>query len=147
MTATEILKRDHDEAMQMIEQLESAEDGAQLQGANLELFGKLKGALGLHTLVEERVFYHPLANLPETQELIKESYKEHREVDELLVKMSSPTDDWKAVLSDLKSKIEHHVEEEEGELFPLSEQLLGRDQLEAMGREIENMKKGKSVIA
>ena len=147
MTATEILKQDHDEVAGMIEQLESAEDGAQLQGSNLELFGKLKSALALHTLVEERVFYHPLANLPETQDLIKESYKEHREVDEMLVKMSSPGKGWKALLSVLKSKIEHHVEEEEGELFPKAERLLGRDQLEQMGREIENMKEGKSPTA
>ena len=147
MTATEILKQDHDEVAGMIEQLESAEDGAQLQGPNLELFGKLKSALALHTLVEERVFYHPLANLPETQDLIKESYKEHREVDEMLVKMSSPGKGWKALLSVLKSKIEHHVGEEEGELFPKAERLLGRDQLEQMGREIENMKEGKSPTA
>lgn len=147
MTATETLKQDHMEAMQLIEKLESAEGGTELQGANLELFGKLKSALALHTLVEERVFYHALANLPETRDLITEAYKEHREVDELLVKMSSPNDDWKALLNDLKGKIEHHVAEEEGELFPKSEQLLGQDQLEDMGREIENMKKGKSTIA
>lgn len=147
MKATELLKQDHDEAQELIEQLEEMESGEPLQGPTLELFGKLKSALALHTLVEERVFYHPLANLPETQDLIHEAYTEHRAVDELLVKMSQPGGDWEAQLSDLKDMLEDHIEEEENDLFPKAERLLGEDQLDQIGREIENMKEGKAAIA
>ena len=80
MTAIELLKQDHDEAMMMIERLERVEQGAQLRGSNLALFGRLKSALTMHTLVEEQILYHSLANLEETKELIKGSYDGHRTV-------------------------------------------------------------------
>jgi len=147
MTAIELFKQDHDEAMRMIEQLERVEQGAQLRGSNLALFGRLKSALTLHTLIEEQIFYHPLANLEEAKELIEESYDEHRTVDELLVKMSVPSQDWQAVLSELKTALQHHVRKEESELFPKAELLLGRQQLQEMGRQIMNIKRGKSAHA
>ena len=81
MTAIELLKQDHDEAMMMIERLERVEQGAQLRGSNLALFGRLKSALTMHTLVEEQILYHSLANLEETKEMIKESYDGHRTMD------------------------------------------------------------------
>src|ERR671924_172882 len=108
MTATELLKRDHREALGMIEKLQNTEGALTAGGAKLELFGKLKSALSLHTSMEEQIFYHALANLEETRELIQESYKEHRQVDELLVKMSAPSDEWESQLDDLQGKIEHH---------------------------------------
>jgi hemerythrin superfamily protein len=147
MTAVELLKRDHREASGMIEQLQSTEGGLTAGGAKLELFGKLKAALSLHTSMEEQIFYHALANLEETRDLIQESYKEHRQVDELLVKMSQPSGEWESQLDDLKGKIEHHVEEEEGELFPKAERLLGEARLEEMGRQMEQIKQGKSAQA
>jgi hemerythrin-like domain-containing protein len=147
MTAIELLKQDHDEAMRMIGQLERVEQGAQLRGSNLELFGRLKSALALHTMVEEQIFYHSLANLEETKELIKESYDEHRTVDALLVKMSAPSQDWRAALGELKSALQHHVREEETELFPRAERLLGRQRLQEMGRKIANIKRGRAATA
>ena len=147
MTAIELLKQDHDEAMEMIERLELVERGAQLRGSNLELFGQLKSALTLHTLIEEQVFYHSLANLKETEELIKKSYDEHRTVDELLVKMSAPSQDWRVALGELKAAFRRHVREEENELFPKAERLLGAQRLQEMGRQITNIKRGKAATA
>jgi len=147
MTAIELLKQDHDEAMMMIEQLERVEQGAQLRGSNLALFGRLKSALTMHTLVEEQILYHSLANLEETKEMIKESYDGHRTMDELLVKMSAPSQDWRAVLGELKAALQHHVREEESELFPKAERLLGGQRLQVMGRQIKNIKRGKAATA
>jgi iron-sulfur cluster repair protein YtfE (RIC family) len=147
MRAIELLKQDHDEAMRMIEQLERVEQGAQLRGSNLALFGRLKSALTLHTLVEEQILYHSLANLEETKELIKGSYDGHRTVDELLVKMSAPSQEWRAALSELKTALQHHVREEEGALFPKAERLLGGQRLQEMGRQITNIKRGKAATA
>jgi hemerythrin-like domain-containing protein len=96
--------------------------------------------------MEEQAFYHSLANLQETNELIKGAYEEHRKVDELLVKMTTAKN-WKPLLGDLKAQISHHVQEEEGELFPHAERLLPQNLLKEMGRQLENMKEGKAAIA
>jgi hemerythrin-like domain-containing protein len=147
MTAIELLKQDHEEAMGMVERLELVEQGAQLRGSNLALFGWLKSALTLHTLIEEQILYHSLANLKETEELIKKSYDEHRTVDGLLVKMSAPSQDWRVALGKLKAALQHHISEEENELFPKAERLLGARRLEEMGRQIMNIKRGKAATA
>jgi hemerythrin-like domain-containing protein len=144
MLATDFLKTQHREAMAMIEMLEK-KDGAMLEGASLKLFGKLKSALVFHTTVEEQIFYHTLANEPLTEELVDESYAEHRTVDELLVALSVPTEKWKHLLGRLKREIAHHVDEEENDLFPRAEQILGKRKLQDMGWQMEQIKKGKSA--
>ena len=49
-------------------------------------------------------------------------------------------EEFQDLLFQLKESINHHVEEEEGEIFPLSERLLGEDSLEQMGNEMSKMK-------
>jgi hemerythrin-like domain-containing protein len=146
MDAIELLKQDHREARNLIEQLES---GSQDETAspNMELFNKLKSALMLHTEIEEQIFYPPLENYDETRDLVKEAYKEHEQVDELLAEMSNPGDDWNDQLSELKESIEHHVGEEENEMFPTVEKLFGQERLQEMGRQMSNMKRGKGTAA
>jgi len=144
MNATEFLKNQHREAMAMIELLEK-KDGERLEGKSLQLFGKLKSALVFHTSVEEQIFYHTLANEPLTQDLIHDAYTEHRAVDRLLVSLSVPTDKWRQLLRELKREIAHHVDEEENDIFPRAEQLLGKTRLKHMGWQMEQIKKGKSA--
>src|SRR4051794_18377286 len=98
MKATELLKQDHKEALCLIDQLESAGS----QGANTETFAKLKAALTLHTKLEESLLYPALENFDETRDQIRESYREHKQVDELLAEMTKPADDWGDKLTDLR---------------------------------------------
>jgi hemerythrin-like domain-containing protein len=144
MNATTFLKKQHREAMAMIELLEQG-DGEKLEGASLVLFGKLKSALVFHTTVEEQIFYHNLANEPLTENLIDDAYSEHRAVDQLLVGLSVPTDKWRQLLHELKREVAHHVDEEENDIFPKAEKLLGKRKLDQMGWQMEQIKKGKTA--
>lgn len=145
MTAIEFLKTQHREAIAMIETLEQ-KNGKALDPPSLVVFGKLKSALVFHTAVEEQIFYHELANNEATKDLIHDAYQEHRAVDELMVKLTTATPDkFSGYLSELKQEIAHHVDEEENDLFPKAEALLGAQKLEAMGRQLEQVKKGKSA--
>jgi iron-sulfur cluster repair protein YtfE (RIC family) len=145
MTAIEFLKTQHREAMALIQTLEQ-KNGNALDPPSLAVFGKLKSALGFHTAVEEQIFYHELANDDATKDLIHEAYQEHRAVDQLLVKLTTATPDkFATYLSELKQEIAHHVDEEENDLFPEAERLLGQQKLEAMGYQLEQVQKGKSA--
>ena len=144
MNATELLKNDHKEALAIIEQLESAGDGA----PDMTLFNQLKNALTLHTKLEEKFLYPALQNFDETRDQVEESYEEHREVDELLAKMSTPGEEWNDQLDELKDDLEHHIDEEENEMFPKAQTLLGQTRLEEMGRQMQQMKQqGKAATA
>ena len=143
MTATELLKNDHAEAASMMDELEGA-GGA---SAGRETFGRLKAALTLHTEMEEQIFYPALEEFDETRGLIQEAYKEHRQVKELLSRMDGQGGDFSDNLSELRGAVEHHVEEEENDLFPKAERLLGESRLQEMGRRMEEMKRGRAAAA
>lgn len=135
MNITELLIEDHREAESLIAELEGS--------ADKETFKKLKRALTMHTMVEEDIFYPALEEFEETSDLVDESYQEHDEVDQLLEDMSAAeidSEEFQDLLAQLKESIEHHVEEEENELFPLSETLLGAETLDAMGDQMLKMK-------
>lgn len=144
MNATELLKNDHKEALAIVEQLENGGDGA----PDMALFNQLRSALKLHTKLEEKFLYPALQNFDETRDQVEEAYEEHKEVDELLARMSTPGEDWNDQLDELKDDLEHHIEEEENDMFPKAQSLLGQSQLEEMGRQMEEMKQqGKAATA
>ena len=144
MTATEFLKRQHREALAMVKTLEGRDGN--LSAADLQVFGKLKSALVFHTAVEEQIFYHELANDQATKHLIHEAYLEHRTVDDLLVQLTvAPPDQWPKHPARLRREISHHIAEEENDLFPKAEQLLGKSKLKEMGWQMEQIQKGKSA--
>ena len=147
MTATDILKQDHREAMGLFERLESIQEGSGAGGSKDKLFNQLEEALKLHTKLEGQVFYPALEKFDETRDLVKEVYQEHREVDQLLAEMSPAGGDFEGKLSKLCRNVEDHVDEEEGEMFPKAEQLLGQARLQEMGRQMDEMKKGQSATA
>lgn len=135
MEITKLLKEDHREVEELIAQLE--------EGADKETFLKLKSSLELHTQIEENIYYPALEGKDETDELVTDAYQEHDEVDELLEEMRGTdieSDEFQVLLKQLKDSIEHHVKEEENELFPKSEEVLGAETLEKMGDEMEKMK-------
>lgn len=140
MNITELLKEDHREVEGLIAQLEGSADH--------ETFGKIKSALKMHTKIEEEILYPAMEDFDETEELVDESYQEHDEVDQLLMEMSGTqpqSEEFQDLLAQLKESIEHHVGEEENELFPNAESLLGAETLEEMGNKAEQMKNESSM--
>jgi hemerythrin superfamily protein len=144
MNAIELLKSDHRQAEGLMDQIELADKGA---ASSKPLFNELKAALTLHTQIEEQIFYPALRSHEETRDMIEESVREHDEVDQLLAEMTamSPRDDeFMDKLVELRDSVSHHVEEEESEMFPKAEQILGRERLNQMGDQMMQMKQGKS---
>jgi iron-sulfur cluster repair protein YtfE (RIC family) len=148
LDAIELLTKQHREAQEMLARLAGGE-------AKRELFGQLKDALTLHTRMEEEVFYPELEDFEETHALVEESYDEHRRVDQLLKRMSEASEraagetgvessDWRGMLAELRDAVTHHVNEEEGEMFPRAAKLLKPDRLRDMGFEMKRLQSGQS---
>jgi hemerythrin-like domain-containing protein len=99
--------------------------------------------LEMHAQLEENVFY-PAVN-EETEEgpaLVKESLSEHETVKHLIQElrgMAHDTDAFDAKFQELIHNVEHHVEEEEAEMFPLAEEELAED-LTEMKDEMQELK-------
>ena len=141
MDAFELLKQDHKTVSGIFEQLdETTERGVKTRD---ELFTKLKTELDIHAFIEETMLYPTLKEAKETHDITLEAIEEHKVVKKLLAELDTlPKDreEWGAKLTVLKENVEHHVEEEESEMFPDGRKVLSKDQLEELGTRMEASK-------
>jgi hemerythrin-like domain-containing protein len=134
MDAFNLLKADHRKVEDLFAQLESARGAAKLR-----VFEQIKMELDLHTQIEEKVLYPALEEPKQTHELTLEAYEEHDVVKKLLQQMSrakSATEEWEAQAKVLQENVEHHVQEEENELFKKATAALSREEIEELGEEL-----------
>jgi hemerythrin superfamily protein len=150
MDCFQLLKQDHDEVTQLLKQCKEA--GTDKKA--MEVFKKLARNLAVHAKLEETLFYPKFREDEELGALIEEAYDEHHEVEEMLAEMAqmSPEDEeWAENLKELKANIEHHVKEEEHELFPLAAKALSEEEATELGETIaeekQEMMKGKHRAA
>ena len=131
MDPFELLEKDHQKVSILFQEIESASGDAKLA-----IFRQLKQELDTHTHIEETIFYPALEREKETREITLEAYEEHRVVKDLLSQLdaaSSADEDWDARLTVLKENVEHHVDEEEGELFDKANDVLTGQQADDLG--------------
>ena len=117
-----ILKQDHDEVTELFQQVKEAKGDAAS-----ELFQQIKLKLVPHSRAEEAEFYEPLLKQKRTADKIRESREEHLMADALIAEIEAltPRDpEWIAKVNVLADVVGHHIDEEEGELFPLARQVL-----------------------
>jgi iron-sulfur cluster repair protein YtfE (RIC family) len=148
MNAFTLLKKDHEKVAGMLEKIEETTERA-IVGRD-ELFTRLKQELDLHATIEEEIFYPALEETDEAREITLEAYEEHRLVKQLLGELESEpkdTEEWTAKFTVLKENIEHHVEEEEGELFTKARQALSEEEIETLGERLQEAKQQNSLAA
>jgi hemerythrin superfamily protein len=134
MNAIELLESQHREVEDLFESLEDSKDADEKD----DLFMTLADLLSMHAAIEERLFY-PAVKAVETEDLLREAVEEHLSVKRLLADLleTDPADAaFDARIKVLEEQVAHHVEEEEGALFPEVKKLLDADQLEALGGEM-----------
>ncbi|HEX3264946.1 MAG TPA: hemerythrin domain-containing protein [Candidatus Limnocylindrales bacterium] len=135
MDAITLLKADHDEVKGMLSELEPTTERA--VKTRTELFEKIKAALTVHEIIEEEIFYPTLKQHPRAKEIVLEGYEEHDVVNILMGELSAlPVDDetWGPKASVMIENIEHHIEEEEGDMFKKARQVLSEDELQELGK-------------
>jgi hypothetical protein len=138
MDVLTFLKDEHDEAKAVFKKLEKAE-GAAAQ----KLWDQLGSMLSLHEEMEETLFYPPLKKEEAAKDLILEAYQEHHVMDVLIAELSQlkPTDEaWEPKIKVLQENTEHHIEEEEGELFPKVRKIWDTERRQQVGRQMQEMK-------
>jgi hemerythrin-like domain-containing protein len=151
MNAFQLLKEDHQKVSGIFQQLEPTTERA--EKTRTELFAQLKQELDIHAQIEESIFYPAIKQAAETREIVLEGYEEHAVVKTLLGEldgMDVTSEQWTAKFKVLMENVEHHVEEEEGEMFQKARQVLSEDQITQLGERMEEEKKrllGQSTAA
>jgi hemerythrin superfamily protein len=139
LDAVELIKSDHRKVEQLFRGFEEAGDRA--YKTKQELVGRIVEELEVHATIEEEIYYPAVEAKArkDGKELIAEAVEEHHVVKILLGElgsMSSEDEAFDAKVTVLMENVRHHVEEEEGELLPQSEKILGTDELTRLGEQM-----------
>lgn len=129
-----MLKADHDTVKELLEQLDATtERGVKRR---TELFATIKAELTVHEIIEEEIFYPALKAHPKAKDIVLEGYEEHHVVDLLMGELEAldvSDEAWGAKATVMKENIEHHIEEEEGEMFRQARAVFDKDELRDLG--------------
>jgi hemerythrin superfamily protein len=139
MNALDILKQDHQKVKGLFQEIRKDFD----RGRQKELFDKIDTELEIHTHIEETVFYPAVDEHEEFKDMIAEALEEHQEAKSLLdelEELGADDHDFGSKLQQLMEAVEHHVEEEEGEMFPKIQEVFDEHELEELGRDLEMAK-------
>ena len=133
MNALTLLKEDHDKVKKLLEQGESTTERA--VKTREELFDKIKGELKVHEAIEEEVLYPALREFAATKEIVLEAFEEHHVVDVIVGELeATPVDDeaWAAKFTVMKENLEHHIEEEDDEMFKQARKVMDESELDEL---------------
>ena len=144
--AIALLEADHKKVIKLFKEVEDLSDRAtaQLQKLGDEICQELK----VHAEIEEKIFYPAIQERTkrghkEEKDLVLESYEEHAAAKKVIADIEaidSNDDSFKPMIKALSELIEHHVKEEESELFPNSRELFSADEMLELGNRMAAMK-------
>jgi hemerythrin superfamily protein len=133
--ATKLLKEDHDKVRALFKQYE--ELGDRSRSEKRRVVDQVSRELEIHAKIEEEIFYPAcLEGEKDAQKIVYESFEEHKIVKTLVAELGRmrPSDEqFDAKVTVLKENVEHHAKEEEDDLFPKAEDILGDDRLRELG--------------
>ncbi|HEX6127050.1 MAG TPA: hemerythrin domain-containing protein [Pyrinomonadaceae bacterium] len=141
MNAIELLKEDHDKVDKLFQKVKANEDAD-----HRDTFEKIKAELEVHTHIEETIFYPKMKEEgdEEIKKIVLEGVEEHHQAKMFLRELSSLVDDsekFQPKLKVLMEDIEHHVQEEEGKMFPMIQKQFDEYTLQMLGEEMDKEKK------
>ena len=145
MNAITLLKNDHKTVEELFKRLEKL--GPRAVKSKRDIVERIVRELTIHAGIEEMLFYPAVREAAENgdvDETVLESLEEHHIVKWVLwelERMSAEDERFDAKVTVLMENVRHHVEEEEKELFPQVNKLLGRARLDELGDAMVKAKK------
>jgi len=139
--AITLLETDHRRMEELLRRGEDTDERAVAERTSL--LDTLTAELNVHELIEEKVLYPALKSHPEARDIVLEGYQEHHVADLIVTELHAVAKDderWGAKFKVLKESIEHHIKEEEGEMFRTARAIFSRDELRDLGQRMAAMK-------
>lgn len=140
LNALTLLKQDHDKVKQLFKNFEKLAEKGDV-AAKVLVANEICAELTVHAAAEEEVFYSAARDAIHDDDMINEADIEHDSAKDLIAQIQAmdPKDDmYDARMKVLSEYIDHHVEEEEGEMFPKARK--AKLDLETLGKEFSEKK-------
>ncbi len=140
MLIYQILQQDHRRVESLLNELVNLADDAKNRD---NVIKQIRDELIPHARAEETVFYNSLRALDLAKGLALQGYQEHFEAESLLrmLQVRAKIDaEWRKTAKKLRNSVLHHIQEEEGKIFAVAQQVFTKDEAEMMGTAFEQLK-------
>jgi hemerythrin superfamily protein len=142
MNALNLLKTDHASVRTLFGSFERT-GKTDLEKRN-DLLAQIRREIQIHLKAEEEIFYPALKALNgEGRQLVSQALNDHKDINDLLTQISRlklTAKNFDDRFEALIESVDHHVEEEEGEIFRFAEENCSEQELEDLGRQIQERK-------
>ena len=134
------LKQDHDRHRAMLDRVGDTSGDSE---ERREAFKALRVDVSAHANAEEQSLYAEMLARPELQDKGRHSVAEHKEVDDYfedLVDMDFSSTGWLTRFKTLRDRLEHHMDEEENEIFAAARKDLSKERAEELTKIFDDRK-------
>jgi hypothetical protein len=141
LDAIELLEREHRRFENLLKQGEETTERA--RAGRREVLATLVSELNAHELMEEKVLYPALQAHPQAREIVLEGFEEHHVADLIVNELrdvATSDEAWGAKFKVLKENIEHHIQEEEGNMFRLARGIFSREELRMLAARMQKIR-------
>ena len=142
----DVIKADHDEHRDLLEKIvQTTGDTEERRTAWDTFYHDVKS----HAAAEEETFYSKLISETWGQDAARHSVHEHQKMDDLLEElneMDKESSGWLTRFKTLKHDYEHHMDEEENEVFERAKEVIGEEDNTAFGARFEERKKEERTL-
>jgi len=140
MEIYEALKKDHEEVKELMDELIALKNDDDYRFVLIE---EIRNHLIPHARAEESVFYNTLRAVNADKKIVFHGYQEHLEAETLLRTlqvMDKMNLEWKGTAEKLRDALQHHINEEETEIFAEARAAFTKEEAEAMCEAFEQLK-------
>lgn len=134
------LKADHDRHRKLLEKIGNAPaDGSERR----DLFEAFRVEVTAHAAAEEESLYATMLANPDLRDDARHSVSEHKEIDDFLgdlADLDSASAEWTETFGKLRHRYEHHIDEEEEEMFPAASEKLSSEEEARLAQVFERRK-------
>ena len=120
-SATQLIKRDH----KKVEGLFDKFNNAKTPDAKKKVCEQVIQELEVHTKLEEEIFYPAVRKHIGEEDMLEEAKQEHQEAKQIIAELKKggmDDEEFESKFAELVEGVQHHVQEEEGEMLPKVEQ-------------------------
>jgi len=147
MDIYERIEADHDLQRELANKLvETQGDGPERR----QLWERLRPEVEAHAAAEEQTFYAELIQAPSAQEQARHSISEHKEAADLIEELESTdmaSGAWLTKFKKLKEELEHHMDEEENDVFALAREAIDDARADELATEFDERKQSEQQEA
>lgn len=134
------LKADHDRHRELLARIaETSGDTPERR----ELFDNFRIEVSAHAAAEEESLYAAMLAKPDLRDEARHSVSEHKEVDDLLGELMDidvRSNAWLTKFKEMRHRYEHHIDEEEEEMFPAAADDLSKAEQDRLAKIFEDRK-------